>query len=281
MNILQNIRKVCGIYAILHRDSGRRYIGSSVSINLRLAQHLHEARKGSLHYLYRVIREFGEAAFDLEVLEVCDRELLLERETFWIDFHKSASINGFNTNSKPINRREHFQHSEVTKERLRELMKTRENRPCAPETRAKISETHKGKKLTDEHRAAIGRAGKGKQRSLGFKHSEESKAKMSAERKGRVFSAEHRANLSKAGKGHKMPASVLEKLRAANVGRKFSEEHIRKLKEASTGRVASEATREKLRNAFKGRQFSLETRTRMSAARRARKPKAKTETQIP
>lgn len=67
----------------------------------------------------------------------------------------------------------------------------------SPETRAKMSASHKRRKLSPEYRANIS-ALKGKKVSL------ETRAKMSAAKKGKKLSPEHCANISAAKKGKKI-----------------------------------------------------------------------------
>lgn len=77
-----------GIYAIVHIETGRRYIGSAVSISSRWSKHKSDLRSGS--HCNRKLRgswaKHGENAFRFEVVElVTDRTKLIEREQFWMD----------------------------------------------------------------------------------------------------------------------------------------------------------------------------------------------------
>lgn len=74
-----------GIYKITNTITGHAYIGQSVCINQRWINHRKEARNGSKDYpLYRAMRKYGIENFHFEVLEECTKDLLNEREKYWI-----------------------------------------------------------------------------------------------------------------------------------------------------------------------------------------------------
>jgi group I intron endonuclease len=91
-----------------------------------------------------------------------------------------------------------------------------------PETKAKISAAHKGKKLSDEHKAKIGAKSKGRKNNLGKVFSADTRAKMSASAKLKEISPETRAKRSAAMMGN-----------TRNLGKVFSEEHKAKMRAAS------------------------------------------------
>ena len=113
-----------------------------------------------------------------------------------------------------------------------------------PEVRAKVSASHKGKKLSAEHRRKIGEAGKGR------KVSAETRKKLSAIHKGRKISAEHRKRLSE-NNGMKRP-EVRAKVSASHKGKKLSAEHRKKIGE---------------NNGWKGKRLTAEHRKKMSEGR--------------
>lgn len=77
-----------GVYAIVHCDSGRAYVGSSVDVPGRLWQHLRQlTRAGSPH---RLLQEawtaLGADAFEFKILEAVDPFVtLFDREQVWMD----------------------------------------------------------------------------------------------------------------------------------------------------------------------------------------------------
>ena len=70
------------------------------------------------------------------------------------------------------------------------------------ETRKKMSESKKGKKLSEEHRKKISESRKGENHPMyGKKHSEETRKKMSESHKGHTVSEETRKKISESKKG--------------------------------------------------------------------------------
>ena len=61
-----------GIYAIVHIETGRKYVGSAVNLTKRWNIHRHGLRNKKHHSaaLQRAWDKYGEAAFSFEVLEV-------------------------------------------------------------------------------------------------------------------------------------------------------------------------------------------------------------------
>lgn len=196
------IKGICGIYGVIHRDSGRVYVGSSNDIGTRRRRHKScafvENKPGKF---YNALRKYGFEAFDFEILETCDQSQLHVRERFWIQFLDSVN-NGFNLAAHP--------------ERSRFGVK------ASPETNAKVSSALRGKKrkpFTAEHIENLRIAGreryvprhgracpehlKEKYRLLytGKKHSPEAIQKISEAGKGRIVSQETRAKISLAHRG--------------------------------------------------------------------------------
>lgn len=82
----------CGIYAIVNKVTGKRYVGKSVNIELRWANHLSQLRKevrskDTNRHLFSAFKKQGEESFGFEYLEVTELsdEILAERELFWIE----------------------------------------------------------------------------------------------------------------------------------------------------------------------------------------------------
>jgi hypothetical protein len=73
-------------------------------------------------------------------------------------------------------------HSEETKEKMRHSQLGKKKH--TPESKKKISEARRGKKLTEEHKRKIGEASKGNKASLGKKLTEEQKKTLSNKMKG-------------------------------------------------------------------------------------------------
>lgn len=115
------------------------YVGSAVDLWGRHTGHrgyLKDPRRG-VTPLYRAMREFGWDAFDFEVLERCEKAMLLAREGFYIAFLNSAGVNGFNVRSSPQHNAIGSEPSESTRARMSAAAKAH----CAlPEVKARKSE---------------------------------------------------------------------------------------------------------------------------------------------
>lgn len=85
--------KMIGIYKIENLINGHIYIGQSISIERRLKEHLYKPfYEKSDQYntpLYRAIRKYGKETFSFEIIEECSKDLLNEREIYWIDYYHS------------------------------------------------------------------------------------------------------------------------------------------------------------------------------------------------
>lgn len=106
--------------------------------------------------------------------------------------------------------------------------------------RYKLSQTHKGKKLSPEHIEVLREKGK---KLIGEKNP----------MYGKTISDEQRLAISKANKGKVLSESTREKIRQANIGKKKSEESKEKNRLAHLGKVASKETRQKISEANRKR----------------------------
>lgn len=78
--------KFSGIYIITNVINGKYYIGKSVNVNSRLAEHRHHLRKGKHqnNHLQKAVDKYGMNNFTFELLEECDKDLLLAIEHYWV-----------------------------------------------------------------------------------------------------------------------------------------------------------------------------------------------------
>ena len=90
---------VCGIYKITNQKNGLCYIGQSTDIATRWKTHV----KCGLgidtpvqNKLYQAMKRDGITNFTFELLEKCDRNLLNEKEKFYIDLYQSYTY-GYNS----------------------------------------------------------------------------------------------------------------------------------------------------------------------------------------
>lgn len=136
-----------GIYMIKNLVNGKKYIGQSVDIDTRRRSHFYHLRDGSHRnpYLQKSFDKYGEEAFEFIVLEECPRELLDEKEDFYMKKYNSlVEENGYNLMRVEF---KHYTHSKITREKISIANKGKSR---SEETRIKISKWHKGRKLSAE-----------------------------------------------------------------------------------------------------------------------------------
>lgn len=79
-------RNTCGVYLIENRFTKEKYVGASVNVSGRLSSHFgRDAKKYIWRKFYQDILKLGREGFTWKLLEVCEKENLLEREQFWYD----------------------------------------------------------------------------------------------------------------------------------------------------------------------------------------------------
>ena len=81
-----------GIYKITNKINQMAYIGQSIRIEQRWQEHI-AGNKNS--YIHNAIKRYGVANFSFEILEECPKELLDEREIYWIKYYNTFE-NGYN-----------------------------------------------------------------------------------------------------------------------------------------------------------------------------------------
>lgn len=84
-----------GIYKIENKINGKVYIGQSIDIFKRWAVHAN-AKKSPKMVITKAILKYGVDKFNFEILELCDKTLLNQREIYWIDKCNSYN-NGYNS----------------------------------------------------------------------------------------------------------------------------------------------------------------------------------------
>ena len=81
----------CGVYCLITKESGLRYIGSSLCIEVRIKTHFNLLKRGT-HYNYKIQAAYNTEEVLFEIIEECQKINLMDREQFYIDFYKSSEI---------------------------------------------------------------------------------------------------------------------------------------------------------------------------------------------
>lgn len=199
--------KYSGIYKIVNTANGKIYVGSSIDIKNRWAQHKFSLNKNkhANPILQNAWNKYGKDVFQFSILELVDPLSLTKREQWYID-ELNPEYNIVTVVESPML-----------------------GRTFSDETKRKMSES---------------RTGKGNS-FFGKKHSEETKKKLSEWRLGRKFSphsSETKRKMSDSAKGSgngfygkKHSSASIEKIAKASRERVFSIESRKKVSEKIRG----------------------------------------------
>lgn len=198
------------LYCVTCKTTGKLYVGITTSaVSRRWRQHV-RASKFLANKFHAAIQQYGAGDFEVDLMFIYPTtESAVEAETSLIDA-LNLIAEGYNTSPGGT--------------------------ILSAESRAKMSATKTGRKLTPEHRAKIGDATRGIKRSAETKqrmsisqltaclsrasrgpHSEETRAKMSLAATGRKLTPEHCALMSAARKGR--PLSIETRIRMSEAQR--------------------------------------------------------------
>jgi group I intron endonuclease len=142
---IKNLPKKSGIYKITS-PTDKIYIGESYNLNSRCRRYLNPNKIKGQKAIYNSILKYGHESHKIEILELCDENILLERERFYQEHFNSVEngLNCFYTGTKDKKKK----YSESTKKIMSEKSKG-ENNPFfgkkhSDESLKKISEASKG-----------------------------------------------------------------------------------------------------------------------------------------
>ena len=76
-----------GIYKILNKINNDCYIGSSVNLSNRKSRHFKDLQNKCHHsiILQRSVEKYGIENFEFQIIEECEKDLLIQKEQYWID----------------------------------------------------------------------------------------------------------------------------------------------------------------------------------------------------
>lgn len=233
-----------GIYKIYCSGNNKTYVGSSIRVTTRLREHRCSLRDGIAinSYMQSSWNLYGEDAFTFELLEVCEVDLLLQREDYWINSLNTLAPSGFNmkTAERPV----------FTDDYKKKLSDTNHNKgkKLTSEVKDKISNSHKGKKFSDEHKQKLKDAWAKKRDNSNLNNKPTlSKEELKHQRAERL--AQTRKEKPEVWNTPEHGSKISSSLK----GRKFSDEHRQKLSESNRKRKISDETRKKLSDQRKGK----------------------------
>jgi group I intron endonuclease len=163
--ILADNNNKAGIYLWTHRESSKKYIGSSVNLSRRLSYYFSKnINKYKTSKIYNALLSYGFSAFSLTILEYTyianfpkdeAKKLIIEREQHYID-SILPEYNILKTAGSLLG----FQHSSSTIVKFKKS-KGNENNPMfgkfhSEETILKMSAIKKGKAKSEETKLKIG-----------------------------------------------------------------------------------------------------------------------------
>lgn len=182
-----------GIYCIEHIESGRKYYGSSMNIEKRLAGHKRELMKNSHHniQLQRAVNKYGIDAFIFYIVDetdCIDRSNLFLLEQTYID----QNTNGYNM--APANGGDIISNHpdrDAIVEKMRQTNIFRYQQMSAEERKSKFGNPGSkngmyGKTHSPEVKEAQSQRAKGNTSLIGYKRTQEFKDKISAAMKGKL-----------------------------------------------------------------------------------------------
>ncbi len=151
-----------GIYKIFNKINNKIYIGSSINLNKRKYYHFYKLSKNnhSNKHLQSAYNKYGKDNFKFEIIEyIQDKNLLLEREQYWIDLLNSCNDNvGYNILPKAGNSLGYI-HSKSAKKKISKANSGKNNpfygKNHSESTKIKISKSKRGTKMSNDTKNKI------------------------------------------------------------------------------------------------------------------------------
>lgn len=150
-----------GIYKITNNINGKCYIGKSVNIEKRFYEHKYTNRTNI--YLNSAMKKYGIDNFSFDVIELCEKKILSEREIYWINYYNSIYPYGYNLtyggeggNTYECKSEEEMM---LIKNKIGESLKGENNgfygKHHTEETKEKLRQANIGKYISDEQKRKI------------------------------------------------------------------------------------------------------------------------------
>lgn len=141
------------IYSIYNKVTFLRYIGLSTSIKRRFTEHKRSLNKNNHYndYLQNAWNKYGQENFIFQLVEICDVDILNEREQFYISlFMSDDSRFGYNLTSGGKSTKM----SESTRKKMSIAHMGKKN-PRTPEHTANLAKALKGRKLSEDQKNKV------------------------------------------------------------------------------------------------------------------------------
>lgn len=168
--------KITCIYKITCNVNNRVYIGQTVNFKNRKNSHLYKLNH-NIHgnrYLQYDYNLYGKSNFEFSIIERCNKEDLLDKETYYINLYGSKE------SDKTYNLMD-LKGASLDAKRYRKIIAKQiaESHPISIETRLKISKANKGRIVSLESRIKRSNTLRGREFSV------ETRSKISKNRKGK------------------------------------------------------------------------------------------------
>lgn len=126
VQILADNRKKVGVYLWINNVNGNKYVGSSVSLSVRMYTYYSlRSLSKSNRLIDRALLKYGFSKFSLYILEYCTSENVIEREQYYLDaikpeynlVEKAGSTLGYKHTEDTLTKMRNFVLSDEVKER--------------------------------------------------------------------------------------------------------------------------------------------------------------------
>lgn len=218
-----------GIYALVNKETGKRYIGQSIDLRKRKATHFWELKKGR-HKNTHLQRAWDKGArFDFIVIEECAPGKCNEREKYWINYFDAIKT-GYNQceggGTTTGYRFTEEQKKKISKARIGQRRRREDiDRGIKSLKRHLESDPEFAKK----YRETRSKASKGRKPwNKGRPHTQAEKDNLSQKMKGRYVSEKHKEKLRELYSGEKSLSAKLRKSDVVEIRCRFLEGETQK-----------------------------------------------------
>lgn len=246
-----------GIYILTNRVNGKQYVGQSLDIDQRVNKHFsgHASNCSAIH---NAIKKYGKNTFDIEIIEypLISKEALNAVEKWCITRFNTLSPAGYNLKTGGDSG---GKNSEETKRKIGDRHR---GRKLSNEHRLKISQTQVGKTISDQQRQKISKANRGRKRTP------EQRRKISEA----TEKAMQRPDVRQKIEASQKPLSEDARRRIGNANRKkWEDPNFRKKQSENLRQIWKDPElREKQSKAHKGKKLSDEHRKNIGKASQKR-----------